>query len=127
MTIFTVVSSDKITHGMFVDYYKSVTNREVVVLEINCLLSSDTQIKAIEEAIRYVENKGKEDTTDILIKYRVKARSASVINEEILQKSNYVIKFDMFSTHPEIIKNADGDYLISFNKQWEDHIERLNK
>ena len=132
MTIFTAVSSDKITHGMFVDYYRTVADKEVIVLEINSLFSSDTQITALKEAEDYITEHGKEDKAVILIKYRVKALrakagSTSVINETILMKSNYVLKFDMFSTHPEVLKSPDAEALSTLLSGWEAHVERLNK
>ena len=112
---------------MFSDYYKSVnTDKEVVILDVNSLFSLDTQMNIVSDAVEFIKDNGKEDYTNILIKYKVKASWKATLMEELDNLSTYIIKFDLFSTHPEVLKGSDSEELKILTENWEERIERLN-
>jgi hypothetical protein len=128
MKVITVVSPDKITQSMFADFYKASNQSTsvVITLEINSLFSPEVQNHALSEAIDHIKGKANEDSAIILIKYRTKAKSNILINKDIEDASNTVIKFDLFSTHPEILKEPEVDSLKDFFQVWREHIDMLN-
>lgn len=128
MKIITIVSPDKITQSMFTQFYKTTnSDKTVIVLEISSLFSPEVQEIALSEAIEYTKKHNKENTTDILIKYKAKAKTCILSNERITDLSDYIIKFDLFSTHPEVLKESEVDYLKELLLNWGEYVERLNK
>jgi hypothetical protein len=89
---------------MFYDFYKSVYvgDGSLSVLDINCLFSKEVQNAKTREFIKANEN-----SENILIKYKIKLKTVLSLPAEIEQNSDYIIKFDMFSNHPELLKDKD--------------------
>jgi hypothetical protein len=104
MKIVTVISPDKLSMTMFYDFYKSVYvgDGSLSVLDINCLFSKEVQNAKTREFIKANEN-----SENILIKYKIKLKTVLSLPAEIEQNSDYIIKFDMFSNHPELLKDKD--------------------
>ena len=104
MKIVTVISPDKLSMTMFYDFYKSVYvgDGSLSVLDINCLFSKEVQNAKTREFIKANEN-----SENILIKYKIKLKTVLSLPAEIEQNSDYIIKFDMFSNHPELLKVKD--------------------
>ena len=127
MKIITLISPDKLTKSMFTDFYRAKNpNKVVIVLDINILFSLDMQEKIVNDCIKYVQDNGKENSTDIIVKYKVKNKPDTTINSSIEEISDYILKFDIFSTHPEIVKESDPNYAAELIKDWEESIEKLN-
>jgi hypothetical protein len=127
MKIVTIVSPDKITQSMFSDYFRKMNNMsEVVVLDINSLFSPEVQENALNQAIEHVKSGSNEGSSVILIKYKVKARTEPILNTLIEDSSELVVKFDLFSTHPIILKDLSEGSYSSFFEGWMEHVEILN-
>jgi hypothetical protein len=102
MKICTVISPDKLSMSMFYDFLRSFGG-SVKAVDFNCLNTKSMQQAMFEEL---VNNYKSEDL--ILIKYKIKPQTVLNLPQIVKEKSHYIIKFDMFSTHPELIKDADG-------------------
>jgi hypothetical protein len=118
--IITVASSDKLTLSMFGDFYKSIYSSDIKMVDLNCLYSEDileTKIKGFLEIAR----KGR----DILIRFKMKAQTKEV-SPILIENSDLLIKFDIFSTEPEVIKDCGSDTYIILDR-WRKNIERFNQ
>ena len=123
MKIITVVSPDKLSMTMFCSFYESiyVGDRLCGILDINCLFSKETQGLKTKEFIELNRN-----ADFIIIKYKVKSNTKLSLPLEIENNSDYIVKFDMFSNHPDLIKDADGkgvEIIDRYNK----NIDLANK
>jgi hypothetical protein len=105
MKIITVISPDKLSMTMFCDYYRTVFigERSSEILDINCILSKSMQGYKIKEFIDINKN-----SDFIIIKYKIKPKTVLSLPPEIEQFSNYIVQFDMFSNHPNLVKDEDG-------------------
>jgi hypothetical protein len=104
MKTITVISSDKLSMTMFCDYYKAVFvgERSLETLDINCILSKSMQGAKIRDFIDI--NK---DSDFIIIKYKTKPKTVLSLPSEVEQFSDYIVQFDMFSSHPNLLKDGD--------------------
>jgi len=123
MRIITVISPDKLSMTMFCSFYESiyVGDRLCGILDINCLFSKETQDLKTKEFIELNRN-----ADFIIIKYKIKGNTKLSLPFEIEINSDYIIKFDMFSNHPDLIKDADGkgvEIIDRYNK----NIDLANK
>ncbi len=118
--ILTIASSDKMTISMFYDFYKSIYSSDIKAVDLNCLYSSEVISSKIMELLD-LSQRGR----DILIRYKTKVQT-KIIDPLVIEKSDLVIKFDIFSTEPEVIKglNPSTEAIIS---RWKTNIEKFNK
>lgn len=124
--IITIASSDKLTLSMFSDFYKNIYSPDIKIVDLICLYSSEIISSKMEEFVE-IATKGR----DVLIKYKIKTQTKDyppIILEksDILIKFNILIKFDIFSTEPEIIKGFDPTTESLLNR-WKMNIEKFNK
>ena len=108
---------------MFCDFYKwiYVGDRSVSILDMNCLLSKEVQdakTREFIEANRNLEN--------IIIKYKTRLKTVLSLPLEIEQKSDYIVKFDMFSNHPELLK-GDGEKGKAMIERYILNVTNMNK
>jgi hypothetical protein len=104
--IITVISPDKLSMSMFCDFYKTIYIGDDIykVLDMSCLNTPQTQELIVKDFIEI--NK---DLRNAIIKYKIKPKTKlDVLPKVITEVSQYIIRFDMFSTHPEIVKDFDG-------------------
>ena len=128
MKIVTIVSPDKLTPSMFVDFYQAKNPyKEVIAVDINSLFSTEAQNQIVKDIVKYIEKNDKSDTTDIIIKYKIKINTEVILTDDIMNYSGYVLKFDIFSTHPEIVKAKDLEFIKALTADWLENIERLEK
>ena len=118
--IVTIASSDKLTLSMFSDFYKNIYSPDVKIIDLTCLYSSDIISSKMEELIE-LSKTGR----SILIKYKIKTQT-KIIDPIILEKSDLVIKFDIYSTEPELIKGLSPDTESMLNR-WKMNIEKFNQ
>jgi len=124
--IISIVSKDKISLSMFVDFYKTLYDSNVEVLDLNSLTSRDVLDTIVKEAVgRYFEKKSTGQTS-LLIKLKTKKDvTLEELPQEMARTSFYIIKFDLFSTKPEILKDTDNK-LHPIIERWEMNIKKLN-
>ena len=105
MRVITVISPDKLSLSMFCDFYRSVFIGDNLykILDMNCLNSIKAQNLIVQDFFR--NNK---DLSETIVKYKIKSQTKLQIPESLEIVSNYIIKFDIFSTHPELTKDSDG-------------------
>ena len=87
---------------------------------LNCLYSSEIIASKIMEILD-LSQRGR----DILIRYKTKVQT-KIIDPLVIEKSDLVVKFDIFSTEPEVIKglNPSSESILS---RWKINIEKFNK
>jgi hypothetical protein len=118
--ILTLVSSDKLTLAMFSDFYKRIYSPYIKMVDINCLYSRQIVDSSLKD-VRALSLKGK----DILIKFKIKINTID-ITPSIVENSDTIIKFDLFSMEPIIVKHSMTD-IESIIDRWKKNINFLNK
>lgn len=118
--IFTVVSSDKVTLAMFYDFYKTLYDSNIKVIDLNCLYSSDI----INDTFNALKSKS-EVGNNFLVKYKVKVK-INKIPSFVIDLSDIVLSFDIYSMEPEVIK-SDGEKTSAIIDRWKFNIDKLNK
>jgi|WetSurMetagenome_2_1015567.scaffolds.fasta_scaffold886830_1 hypothetical protein len=117
--IITIASSDKLTLAMFADFYKTLYNQDVLLLDFTCLYSTDILKSKIDD-VKKISLTGR----TVLIKYKIKIQTKE-ISVALLDSSDIVIKFDIYSTEPEIIKSEGTDTEAMLDR-WKLNIQNLN-
>ena len=119
--IITVASSDKLTLAMFSDFFKSLFSSDVKIVDLTCLYSPEILEAKVLELASISTKSGR----DILIKYKTKPQTKE-LSSVLLDSSDVVIKFDLYSTEPEVIKMKDpgSSHIID---RWKKNIELFNK
>ena len=121
MKICTIISPDKLSMAMFCNYFKNTFEGYTRVVDFNCLLSKDTQEIMFQDLINVHK-----DEKYILIKYKIKPNTVLTLPDKIKEGSNFIIKFDLFSMHPELIKDDSNMSEVILNK-WTDTVLKLDK
>jgi len=125
--IITVLSKDKISLSMFVDFYKTLYDSSVEVLDLNTLISSDMLDSIVRNAIGTNLDRATSESAAFLIKLKTKkSMTVEELPTEIKLKSDYIVQFDLFSTKPEVLKDRDGKF-APILERWEANIEKMNK
>jgi len=124
--IITIVSPDKITPSMFINFYEKLygDNKIVLAIDINILYSKPVQEKIFVDALKEAKQKG----LSLIVKYTIKLNtdlSKYMIPMCFIDNSDLIIKFDMFSTKPEVIKDRYGS--ISLLEKWEANIASMDR
>ena len=117
--IITIISPDKLTLSMFSDFYKTLYNSDVKEVDLTCLFSSDIIDGKIKEILQ-TSLKGR----TVLIKYKIKNQTKE-FHPSVIEHSSMVVKFDIFSTEPEIIKST-GEETSNILDRWKNNIQALN-
>jgi hypothetical protein len=118
--IFTIVSPDKVTLSMFYDFYKTLYDSKVRVLDINCLYSSDI----INDAFNTLKSESKAGN-DFFVKFKVKVNLKSV-PPIVIDLSDIVLSFDVYSMEPQIIKSNE-EKTSAIIDRWKFNIDKFNK
>jgi len=111
---------------MFIDFYEKLygDNKLVLVRDINFLYSKPVQENIFVDSLREAKQKG----LSLIIKYTIKSNTdlaKYMIPMCFLDNSDLVIKFDMFSSKPEIIKDKQGSTHLL--ERWEANISALDR
>ena len=122
MKILTVISPDKLSMSMFCDFYSSIYVGEdtLKIIDLNCIFSKEAISSKVQELIDSCK-----DYSHGIIKFKTKVQTVLVISPEIEKYSDYIIKFDMFSSHPDILKDTDGKGKLIVER-WNNNIIKLN-
>jgi len=119
--ILTVISPDRLTQSMFFDYCKKVyPDTRVVAKDISCMYSADVQEAefkdlAIEKSNLY------------LVKYLIKpVTKIDSLPACVMQISDYVVQFDLYSLHPEVLKSQEGGsrFMTDLIAGWQRDVEK---
>ena len=123
--ILTVVSPDKLSISMFMDFFKTIylSDKNHVIHDLISLYSDQIQTEIIKGF-----RKEYPETTWVLIKYKLKKLDPNkyVVPEYIKENSDYLLKFDRYSTEPEIIKPLDDNFFTEVTQRWKKNIEKFN-
>jgi hypothetical protein len=119
--IITVSSPDKLTLSMFSDFFKSLYSSDVKLVDLTCLYSPEI----IDSKMLELATLSQKSKRDILIKYKTKPQTKE-LPQVILDSSDVVIKFEIYSLEPEIIKAKVLDVPPIIDR-WKKNIERFNK
>ena len=121
--ILTIISPDKTSLSMFLDFYKTIYDCDVKIFILNSLFSQEVIEQKVEEALKV--DKDSDDLKFIIYKTKPQTK---IVPESVLKASLAVIKFDIYSYTPEIIKNEDQENKIkSILDRWNTNMERMNK
>lgn len=123
MKVITIASPDKISIGMFVDFLRSVLGSSYSVGNLHSLMSSDSLEIYIKDFLNKNKNKA---LFTYYAKKKINTPPEKVIPRFLIDSSEAVIWFDLYSTEMKIIKDIVqfGD---SFASRWKKNVERLNK
>jgi len=120
--ILTILSPDKLTPIMFCDFFSKTYLKDQKVGIADCSVLYDRSIQAGQ----YKTLADLKDMCHSLIKYKVKQNTpVDSLPEIVFTESDYIIKFDLYSTHPEVIKAEDEDYLKGVIEQWDLAIKKM--
>jgi hypothetical protein len=121
--IITIVSPDKLTLSMFSNYINSIysTNSIVIVRDINFLYSERVLDALLDSFIKEAK-----DNQIILIKFKSKTNLKKIVPQTYLDKSDYVLKFDMYSTKAEVLKATDSKWITEVINRWDSNIDKFN-
>lgn len=123
--ILTIASPDKITISMFIDFFKSLYDSSVKISDLNCLYSKEViqkRLSLITELDKKLLNRDKEI---IIVYYKMKPQTKEIY-PMIIDSSDFVIKFDTYSTHPEIIKEKFPEIIKPIMDRWVMNIKKMN-
>jgi hypothetical protein len=121
MEICVVISPDKLSMSMFCDFFQNVISESIKIVDFNCLNSKEMQDKEFEGLIG-----GNISETCLLIKYKTKPQTKLSLPPKLEEKANYIIKFDLFSMHPELVKDTVGDGKGILEK-WMTNVLKMDK
>jgi len=121
--IITVISPDKLTLSMFSNYISSIysTNSLVIIKDINFLFSDRVIESSLEDFIKDIK-----DNQILLIKFKTKKGLKKIIPQSYIDKSDYILKFDLYSAKAEVLKAIDSEWITKLIERWNFNIEKLN-
>jgi len=119
-----VISADKLSQSMFCSYLSQISliGKEVVVRDINLLYSPDVQEQMIDEFLTQLDK-----SQLLVVKYKIKINTDMdkfKLPPKIQDAASYIVLFDMYSTHPEVLK--DTQQFPKILDRWEDYIKGLS-
>ena len=124
--VITIVSRDKLSLSMFVDFYKSLYDSDAPVLDLNLLTSAEILNEIVRGKLDADSQRAESSEMCILIKLKSKKDVDLVdLPKEIERRSHYIIRFGLFSTKPEFLKERDGRFR-PIMERWEKNIEKMN-
>jgi len=118
--IITIASSDKLTLAMFADFYKSIYSADVKIVDLNCLFSSKILTSKMSEIVK-IGSTGR----NVLIKFKMKVQTKE-ISSVVVEESDLLIKFDIYSTEPEVIKDCGSNTALIIDR-WKKNIDNFNQ
>jgi hypothetical protein len=131
--VITVISPDKLTLSMFVDFYKTLysVGKQTEVLPMN-ILFGDAQKEGTVRTIKDLHDPDKHDIFVTIKTKFLKQRPDGDISsyykksapDSLVAISDYIIAFDIYSTSPIIIKGSNSK-LPSILERWENNINKL--
>lgn len=118
MKVVTVISSDRLTLGMFTDFLKSIywKLQDIRAIDINCLLSSEFQASKFEETVKL----GK----CTLSRYFLEKKFTLVLPPVFIEKSDLVFHFIGTSMIPVILEDKTN-FSASVLERWETNLKRM--
>jgi len=101
--IIAITSPDAISINMFTEFLTKGILRGAAMVNISGLLSADFQTKLVEDAVSSLPGR------DIIFRHKTRRLKAiSKLPELLMEKADCVVAFDLYSTHPEVLKNFPG-------------------
>jgi len=123
--IFMAVSPDTLSLTMFTDFLRRgvYADQKIFYGNINCLYSVDVQERSIDEFM-----KGMSESDILLLTYKLKPHTKlESIPESVLNRCEYVVRFEQYATQPIVMREKDPQYLDVILKRWQMNIEKLDK
>lgn len=125
MSSIIVISADKLSQSMFSSYLEKVLAKKgkgVLVRDLNMLYTSEVQENMYSDFLKEIE----EDQI-LVVKYKIKPNTNMEIFSlppKIQEEAEYIVLFDMYSTHAEVLK--DKNEYPGILDEWGDYIKRLS-
>jgi hypothetical protein len=106
--VITVISKDKLSLSMFLDFYKTLYDSGIEVLDMNSLVGGDIIDILVKNFVGTHLNRAASDSAALIIKIKAK-RDLDVENlpGEIIKKSDYIIRLDTNSPRPVLLHAKD--------------------
>jgi hypothetical protein len=124
--LITIVSKDKLSLSMFIDFFRSLYDSDVALLDLNINTSTEMLNSLTSNFIDHHAKRVSAEQAWCIIK--LKTRGPLTFDRlplEIAQKSSYIIQFDLFSSKPELLKDLDGK-LKPILDRWEANIKKFD-
>jgi hypothetical protein len=141
--IITLISPDKLTLSMFVDFYRSLYSegREVLFTPINHLLSYEKKNIIINDLIK----KDSEDVKEKLVFVTLKSDKKEILDTDSMEDrsnkylkliplrlsevSTYILAFDIYSVTPMVLKDrfrsAEDKSLEIVLNRWNENLKKF--
>jgi hypothetical protein len=101
--IVAITSPDVLSIGMFTDFLAKGPLRGAAKVNLNGLLSEASLLAVVEAALADMPGR------DIIFRHKTRRWNSGVeLPTSLVEKSDCVIGFDLYSTHPEVLKNFPG-------------------
>jgi hypothetical protein len=124
--VLTLVSTDKVSLSMFVDFYKTLYDSDARVIDLNNVISSEMLNSIVKNAIGINIQRATSKTSAVIIKLKTKKdMTLEELPPEIERNSTYIIRFGLFSTTPEVLKDRPGDFGPVLQR-WDANIKKLD-
>lgn len=123
--ILTVVSPDKLSLSMFMDFYTKIYAK-LRIVDLNNLYSDDMIRSMLMEA----RDKTKDlENISCLVKFKTKPNTPPSLSvpDPVLNLSDFVIRFSLYSNTPEVRKSVSPEILDPVIERWNKNIELMDK
>jgi hypothetical protein len=106
--VITLVSEDKVSLSMFLDFYRTLYDSGVEVLDLNSLVGGDVINQIVRTFIGTHLNRSASDCAAVIIKVKTKKDTGlENLPEEVQRKSDYILKFIPTQARPEALKSKN--------------------
>ena len=121
MSTITIVSPDKISLGMFADFFRRNVGAEYLIGDLHYLMDKDSFNSFLDGMLE------KSDKT--ILRYYIKRRAdvnVEIIPSELMDKSDVVVWFQLYATKPDVLKDTIG-FMDRHKDNWDKFVEMLSK
>jgi len=124
--LITVVSKDKLSLSMFIDFFKSLYDSDVALLDLNINTSTEMLNSLTTSFIERHSKRIIAEQAWCIIKLKTRGPlTIDSLPQEIAQNSSYIIQFDLFSAKPALLKDCDGKIKPILDR-WEANIKKFD-
>lgn len=119
MKVVTIISSDRLTLGMFTDFLKSIywKAQETKAVDVNCLLSDTFQVSNFGDTLKLGKN--------TLARYFLEKNFVLKLPPIFTEKSDLVLHFIGKSMVPVVLEDKTK-FSASVLERWETNVKKLS-
>jgi hypothetical protein len=112
---------------MFVDFFKTIYDSGVEILDMNSLFGRDTLNRIVKTFVGSHLNRASSDSTALMIRIKTKKDiELTGLPEEVVRLSDYVIRFGLYANKPEVLKCKNPELFQPILDRWEANIKKID-